>query len=174
MFARFIIACLLRFLYVVSGIMQQTIWCLTGQVWNIMIYLIVVVPMDSIKYTTSHPFASYLLSTTINYDYFSTFAIIFARIKKTYHSYSNSFTIFWAINIFCFSRLAVELETLYFPCSLHIQMCLFMHVISHHVLLTWLRFDYLVFHFWIIGESLWQTVFENFVHIVYCTWIRWT
>jgi hypothetical protein len=67
-----------------------------------MIYLIIVVPMDSIKYTTSHPFASYLLSTTINYDYFSTFAIIFACIKMTYHSYSNSFTIFWAINIFCF------------------------------------------------------------------------
>lgn len=100
MFARFIIACLLRFLYVVSGIMQQTIWCLTGQVWNSMIYLIVVVPMDSIKYTTSHPFASYLLSSTINYDYFSTFAIIFARIKKTYHSYSNSFTIFGLLIFF--------------------------------------------------------------------------
>ena len=41
------------------------------------------------------------------------------------------------------SRLAAELEILSSPCLLHIQMFLFMHVISHHVLLTWLRFDFI-------------------------------
>lgn len=114
MFARFIIACLLRFFYV-SGIMQQTIWCLTGQVWNSMIYLIIVVPMDSIKCTISHPFAYYLLSTTINSDYFSIFAINFVRIKKTYHSYSNNLTIFWAINIFCLKQVGCGAGNTTFP-----------------------------------------------------------
>jgi len=39
-------------------------------------------------------------------------------------------------------RLVVELETLYFHWLLHTQMFLFMPVISHHVLLIWLRFDF--------------------------------
>ena len=59
------------------------------------------------------------------------------------------------------SRLAAELEILSSPCLLHIQMFLCMHVISHHVLLTWLRFDFifllLLNHCWIFMTGhLWE------------------